>query len=421
MKKMRVLLGAYQCGPGLGSVSQIGWEWYSRLCRRTPVTLITHVRNREALTQAGAPLPNSEVHYIDTEWFAGPLYRFSSKLFPKSQHSVFLVSSVDFYVYDYCAMKLIRKKGPGSWDIVHAVTPVSPVGATRLHRLGLPVILGPWNGGLASPRSFPEIMREDSGWIYRVRDAGKLLDRFTGGTKRAARILSATRATDESIPSASRASCLRMLENGVDLDLFQPGSWDPPPSSVEPLRILFTGRLVPFKGVSMLLEALARVRGEFRFLLTVAGDGPLRQSLEQESRERGLGDAVRFAGNLPLSEVAAAMRQAHVFCLPSIRESGGAVLLEAMASAIPAMAVNYGGPAEIVDDEVGRALPCEGREAVVAGIADALRDIVRNPEAWRRRGQMGRCRAQRHYGWDAKVNTAMEVYAAVLRERAAHV
>ena len=70
-KPLRILLSAYQCGPGMGSVSQIGWEWYSRMSRLASITLVTHVRNRECLEAAGAPLPGTEIIYIDTEWFAG--------------------------------------------------------------------------------------------------------------------------------------------------------------------------------------------------------------------------------------------------------------------------------------------------------------------------------------------------------------
>ena len=76
----------------MGSVSQIGWEWYSGIAERLPVTLLTHTRNREALEANGAPLPGSEIIYIDTEWFAGPLYRAARRLFPRSEHSEFLVS-----------------------------------------------------------------------------------------------------------------------------------------------------------------------------------------------------------------------------------------------------------------------------------------------------------------------------------------
>lgn len=80
-KPLRILLSAYQCGPGMGSVSQIGWEWYSRMSRLASITLVTHVRNRECLEAAGAPLPDTEIIYIDTEWFASILYRLALRLF----------------------------------------------------------------------------------------------------------------------------------------------------------------------------------------------------------------------------------------------------------------------------------------------------------------------------------------------------
>ena len=406
----------------MGSVSQIGWEWYSRLAQRIPVTLLTHIRNRPALEAAGAPLAHSEVRYIDTEWIAGPLYRFASRLFPKSQHSVFLVSSLDYYFYDHDLCRQIKQNGEmRNWDIVHAVTPVSPSGATRLHKLGLPVVLGPWNGGLASPAAFPEIMQQDSGWIYRVRHVGRYLDRIFGTTDSAAAILTATRATDESIRRSSRDRCVRMLENAVDLDLFQPAIWDPPPSSSEPLRILFVGRLVPFKGVSMLLDAIARIRRKFPVAVVIVGDGPLRGELEKHTRSLGIGDLVQFKGTLPLTEVAAEMRRAHVFCLPSVRESGGAVVLEAMAASLPVIAVNYGGPAEIMNQEIGFPLSCNGRDELIDELSRALGDIVRDPEMWKKKGLAGRRRAEQLYGWDAKVNEAVALYGRILRGERLHV
>ena len=392
MKPPRILLSAYQCGPGLGSVSQIGWEWYSRLAQHGPVTLMTHVRNREALSGAGAPLPGTEVHYIDTEWFAGPLYRLASRLFPNSQHSVFLISSLDFFVFDHFALKMLRNglDAEHNFDLVHAVTPVSPVAATRLHRLHLPLVVGPWNGGLSSPATFPEIMSQDSSWIYRIRDVGKLLDRMLGTTRRASLILSATRSTDESIPAHGRAACVRMLENGVDLDMFHPGAWGPAPSATEPLRVVFVGRLLPMKGVPMLLKAAARVQNEFPIRLTIVGDGPLRAELEAEAGKQGVAGITRFTGNLPLPEVAAEMRSAHVFCLPSVRESGGAVLLEAMASGVPILAVNYGGPAEVVDRR--------GRPAFIVRRSGAAGERYGGgfPATWsaiRRRGASAACSA----------------------------
>lgn len=414
----RVLLSAYQCGPGMGSVSHIGWEWYRRLAARAaaPVTLVTHIRNRAALEQADAPLPNTEIVYIDTEWFAGPLYRLASRLFKNSEHPVFLMSSLDFYVYDEAALRILRRRRAAgeAWDVVHQPTPVSPLASTRLHRLGLPLVLGPWNGGLRSPEAFPEIMRAESAWIYRVRALGKFIDLMRGATRHARLILAATASTRADLPAASLGRCRSMLENGVDTDVFRPMPWPAPPSAMNPLKVLFVGRLLPFKGVAMLLQAIAQVRAHNPVELAIVGAGSEEAALRAQVEALNLAEAVRFAGALGQAGVAAAMAEAHVFCLPSVRESGGAVLLEAMASARPVIALDYGGPAEIVDPDIGLLIPATGHRPVVEALALALGDIIDNPEVWQLRGMAGRTRVEQRYGWDAKIDAALALYREIL-------
>jgi len=123
---------------------------------------------------------------------------------------------------------------------------------------------------------------------------------------------------------------------------------------------------------------------------------------------------VTFCGPLPVVEVAAQMRAAHVFCLPSVRESGGAVLLEAMAAARPVIAIAYGGPAEVVDDSVGRAIPPDGPEAVIEALTQSVRDVFAEPDAWRQRGEEGRRRAEQRYAWDTKIEQALRLYHHIL-------
>ncbi len=405
-----VLLAAYHCGPGMGSVSQIGWEWYSRLASRVTVTLVTHVRNRDAIASAGGPLSGSEVIFIDTEWFAGPMYRAAKWLFPKSEHCVFMISLIDFFVYDNVALRLLKRRARAGerFDVVHAVTPLTTVAATRLHRLGAPVVIGPLNSNLASPDRFDSILRDDSAWLYRLRSLGRIADKLAGSTANASVILTATCATLEGIPRKSHVRCVAMLENGVDLCTFKAAPWVAPGRS--PLRLLFVGRLVPFKALGLLLEAIARISAEFQVRLDVIGDGPMAPVWRVEAARLEISALVNFHGARELDQVAIAMRSVHVLCLPSIRESGGSVLLEAMASARPVIAVAFGGPAEIVDDAVGRAVMPNGVEGVVAGFVDALRDIVRNPDAWRDRGLEGRRRAESSFSWDAKIDRAIEIY-----------
>ncbi|MEP7338948.1 MAG: glycosyltransferase family 4 protein [Acidobacteriota bacterium] len=413
-----ILLAAYQCGPGKGSVSQIGWEWYSRLARRQPTTLVTHVRNRDLINQTGAPWGGPEIIYIDTEWFAGPLYRLAVKLFPKSEHSVFLISSLDYFVHDYEAVKLLKRRlrQGERWDVVHVVTPVSTAAPTRLYQLGFPVVMGPLNAGMGTPAAFRQTLRGDSTWLYPIRYLGRLADWVIGSTRHAALLLTATRATLESIPARYRSRSVQMLENGVDLNRFTATCWPDPPSLNNPLKILFVGRLIPAKALPLLFQAIVEVRREFPVELTVVGDGPMEQEWKQKALALGLEREVFFAGGLSLDQVAEHMRAAHVFCLPSVRESGGAVLLEAMASAKPVIAVAFGGPAEIVDEGVGRAIAPDGPDAVTAGFANALRDVFRNPDRWRQRGLEGRRRAEQQFCWDAKITAAIQLYQQVMKQ-----
>jgi glycosyltransferase involved in cell wall biosynthesis len=408
-----VLLSAYYCAPGGGSVSHIGWEWYARLSREIPVTLVTHSRNRQILSDAGAPFPGSTITYIDTEWFAGPLYRLAKFLFKRSEHAIFLLTSLDFYLFDFVVLRRFRKASSGL-NLVHVVTPVSPLAVTRLHKLGLPLIVGPWNGGVSTLAGFTEIMRADSEWIYGVRMLRGLLDRLTGCTKNARRVLTATVATDQCLPPSVPTE--RMIENGVDLDVFSPGGVLPP-SPANPLQILFVGRLIPAKGLTMLLSAAARIHSAIPLRILIAGDGAIRETLEEQVRRDGLSDVVTFLGRQNQEQIVALMRQSHALCLPSIRESGGAVLLEAMACEIPVLTVANGGPGELADEEVGRALTADSPEMLIQGLAAALTDMYCDAPKWKQRGINGRRRAERQYGWPARIQRAIDIYQKVLEEQ----
>jgi glycosyltransferase involved in cell wall biosynthesis len=413
-EKIKILLSAYQCGPGMGSVSNLGWQWYSRLAHNQTlaVTLVTHIRNRPALEQNGV---KEGVIYIDTEWFAAPLYKFASRLFPKSQHSAFLLASLDYYVYDYQVLKQLKSRS-SEWDLIHIPTPVSPKAASRLYKLGLPVILGPWNGGIDKPKNFPEIMRQDAMWLYPLRKLGGTINWLLGGTKYAAKILVANRTTLNSIPAAHRHKCEILLENAVDLDIFIPSVYPPFPSLKNniSLKLIYVGRLVPFKGLSMLLQAMAEVKTALPIKLAILGDGPMREEWQQLAIKLGIEKQIDWFGAVDSECIAQQLSQAHVFCLPSVRESGGAVLLEAMACSRPVLAIAFGGPADLVDEEVGYAIPADGQQVVINELVKNFYSLFQQPEKWQRRGENGRKRAVELYTWPAKIEQAINIYQQLL-------
>jgi colanic acid/amylovoran biosynthesis glycosyltransferase len=160
------------------------------------------------------------------------------------------------------------------------------------------------------------------------------------------------------------------------------------PSTDDGLRVLYVGRLVPFKGQAVLLEAIASLRSAgVGARLTLIGEGPSRRDLERRAGELGLGDAVDFAGAVGQDEIRAHYAAADAFCLPSFAEGVPVVLMEAMAMRLPVVTTRIMGISELVDDGDNGLLVRPGRaDELVA----ALGRLARDPELRSRLGENGR-------------------------------
>lgn len=416
MQKHKILLIAYQCGHGMGSVSQIGWEWYSRLRLDYDVTLVTHIRNRDALQKSDL---GEKIIYVDTEWFAGPLYRFAKFLFPHSEHSVFLISSLDCMLFDlsaYFQLRRLKKRGI-QWEVLHRVTPVTLAAPTALGLLDVPMILGPLNCGLGQPPGFRRQIRAEISALNPVRALGYLANRLIGSCRHARRILVGNPTTRDKVPAAYQPRCVYMCENGVALEDFTAAPWPYMPGSERILKLAFVGRLVAVKGLNFLIEAVAALtqRG-YRVQLSVAGDGPLRAEWQARVQVLGLSEQIRFYGNLSRPQVAFLLQSTHAMVLPSLRESGGAVLLEAMACARPVIALNFGGPAQVVDEQVGALLPMDDEAQIVRDLSSTLEHIIQSPQEWAEKGRVARQRIEAQYAWNVKVAAAGNLYQEIIAE-----
>jgi glycosyltransferase involved in cell wall biosynthesis len=164
-----------------------------------------------------------------------------------------------------------------------------------------------------------------------------------------------------------------------------------PVDGVEPLPVLLrtpvkavtVGRLVPWKQVNGLLEALTEVP---ELGLVVVGDGPERPRLERRARELGVQDRVYFAGRRPKKEALGLMAACDLFVLNSAYEGLPHVVLEAMALGLPVVATAAGGTPEVVrDGETGVLIP--GRYGTLGASLSAL---ARDPALRRRLGRAAR-------------------------------
>jgi colanic acid/amylovoran biosynthesis glycosyltransferase len=171
----------------------------------------------------------------------------------------------------------------------------------------------------------------------------------------------------------------------------------------EPVRFIGVGRMVEKKGFDDALAAFAKMRSQADAppaTLTMIGDGPLRQELEAQAMQLGLGDAVRFTGLLPHAKVEEMLREAHVFVLPSRTSKNGdmegipVALMEAMAQGLPVLATRHSGTPELVEHEVSGLLSSEGdRDALAANMLA----FACAPQRWAAMGAAGAAKVRAEF------------------------
>jgi glycosyltransferase involved in cell wall biosynthesis len=281
-----------------------------------------------------------------------------------------------------------------------------------LFGLSAPVIIGPMNGGMDYPANYRLDSRFERLAVSVLRASAAFWNLLLPGKRHAARLLVANRRTYEALPATLKGRpVIELVENGVDADLFRPRSAG---GEHEKLRIIYIGRLVDWKRVDLLIDACARLADKAAFDLDLVGDGPLRPALEEQVRRLSLGDYVRFHGQLSHSSAADILRDADVMVLPSMRECGGAVVLEAMASGVPVIATEWGGPADYLTRATGMLIPPATPDIFVEEVAKALLWLAKNPGERAKMGVAARQRATTMFDWRAKASTLLDIYRDIL-------
>jgi phosphatidylinositol alpha-mannosyltransferase len=204
-----------------------------------------------------------------------------------------------------------------------------------------------------------------------------------------------------------------IIPNGVDIEHFE--------RDVPPLlefndgkrNVLFVGRPEKRKGLKYLIRAFVGVQRaipDSRLIVVGAGDFGRYESAVRNAKLRD----VVFRSHVPFSELPRYHHTAHVFCAPNTGfESQGIVLLEAMAAGLPIVASNIDGFAGVLTHGVeGLLVRPEDPQA----LADALIELLRDPERSKAMAQRGRERAQ-YYSWDRVSQQVLSYYERLIYER----
>ena len=404
MPTKKILLSAYSCSPDAGSEPGIGWNWAQSIAADGhDVTVITRAVNRASIEMYSAGQScNPKFVFHDLSALAQTIYRL-----PFGNYAYYLLWQ---YTAARRAVELHRQE---KFDQVQHVTWGSFRAASFMGQLGIPFVFGPVGGGEDTPNQ----LRRGLGWRGRFWDSlrrfsNRLLtvDPFVRTTYAAAsEILTTTPETLSRIPREYRQKARVQPAAGVSPALF------PQPSPVKlarpfhrseaRLQLLYVGRLVPWKGLHLALRALAEL-GEKRssVQLTVIGDGYDAGRLKRMASRLNLENSVRWMPWMPREALLSIVTDFDLFLFPSLHDSGGMAVLEALSLGLPVVCLDLGGPSEFVNDSCGRVVSTSDADEsrVVAQLAEFVFELTEDPRKLKQLSEGARKRAN-SFTWEANV------------------
>jgi len=404
---LRILFSAFSAYSPFGSESLVGRHYAEVLGRRHTLSVITC-----APTDVTTAMPGvRSVHAIDL----------GGGQFNEVARSGLLA----FELRQWRPASRARRAGI---DLIHRVNPCSINDPTFLAFVNKPLVIGPVLSSTPAPESFREVLwREirrfkiEATLMEKLRPSDRLARLVFGPMmrswthfKKARTIIVGSSVTMDDIPEHLHGRCTPIVYAGVEHGVFTPPAEGAPRHSKGLTRLLFVGRLIPNKAIELLLRACGRLRARHDFELTVVGRsrpwyGAFLGSVIEEER---LGDRVRIIEGMPRADLVTLYREHDIFCFPSIGDTYGIALLEAMSSEMAVLVSDLGGPGEIAGEAAVR-VPVVTPDQWVADAASALGGLIENPARRAELGRAARARILERHDWGKIGARLEEIYAGL--------
>jgi glycosyltransferase involved in cell wall biosynthesis len=364
---MKLLISSYACAPHHGSEHGVGWNWITEAHRLGhTVWALVSPNHHHSISRAcadGADLAG--INWLFPKVPGWPLKQATEPKWERTYNLLWQAMAVSV------ARDLHARVG---FDAIHHLTWGGVRAPTFMGSLGVPLIVGPLGGGETSPR----LLRDGFHFKAKLTEAIRDLSNATitinplirRGLVDAAVIFVKTPDTRRLLNRAMQKKSVEFIELGLQSP--QPPRPDRP---VGPPKLLFAGRLLYWKGAHIAIRALAElIRRLPDARLTIVGKGNEQGRLEAAAARYGLCNNIEFIPWLPQQELFALYRSHDLFIFPSLHDSSGGVVLEALSFGLPVVCLDLGGPKQIVTSGAGIVVGTAGRNT--AQVASAMADEI---------------------------------------------
>jgi glycosyltransferase involved in cell wall biosynthesis len=412
-RNIRVAIVAANASARASGEAMLPLQYFRWLRRRgTDAYLVVHSRTRDELA-ATFPDDRERIFAVPDTWVHQQLSHIGAWLPDRIEMITtgWIVQLSTEAAQRRIIRRLVRERAV---NLVHQPVPVSPRMPSFLYSLGVPVIIGPMNGGMTYPSGFKYLESPlERNFIAFGRWGSGFINWLLPGKRKAVLLLVANERTRRALPPGICENVKELVENGVDLDLWGQANGISPERKGQ-LRLAFVGRLIPWKGVDMLLEAIASLANQIPTQLDIIGRGPERERLEQLVQKLDLQNNVVFHGFVEQERSRDLLAQCDALVLPSVYECGGAVVLEAMAAGKPVIATRWGGPADYLDPATGILIEPKDREAMIAQLVDAIQQLNATPERFKEMGLAARTKVEQCFSWSSKIEHIIPLYESCI-------
>jgi glycosyltransferase involved in cell wall biosynthesis len=373
---MKLLISAYACAPNHGSDHAVGWNWVTEAHRLGhEIWAFVSPAHRESIKRACDEIPDlGGIHWVFPEVKGWALKQAVEPKWERTYNLLWQRAALG------PARDLHRHVG---FDVVHHLTWAGIRAPTFLGSLAAPLIVGPIGGGETSPPP----LRDDIGLKGRVLEKIRDLSNSTialnpvvrPGLDRASVIFASTTDTQNLFDGALRKKIVVFTQLG--LPSLPPRDSSPRPRPGPP-RFLYAGRLLYWKGVHIAIRAFSEVvKKSAGARFTIVGDGPERSRLEADVRQNNLTGSVEFVPRLPQHTLFELYRSHDLLFFPSLHDSGGFVVLEALSYGLPVVCLDLGGPKEVVTPDSGVVVNNNGQNTaqVATAMAKEISGLLASP------------------------------------------
>ncbi len=380
---MKILLSAVACDPYRGSEAHFGWMALKAIASRHEVWVLGHGNDSEAMARAREEgLIGDNVRFFPHRAWGG---RHANRIVARMQNWR------DYQIWSrevlQTAQRLEKEVG---FDVVHHVTLSTWRVPSELWRIGRPFVWGPLGGG----EIFPVRLLAGAGLVpacyellRRLQDGLALRSRSWGGClKNSAHVFA---SNPETLCLLKAAGCPERKLKLLSAAFFDPGQMEffrrprefVPKGDRRRLKLFAGGDIEARKGYHIALKALAEARRHgVDFEYRIAGSGPHAGALAALAGRLGIGEQFRILEPLQGEKYRRALWETDVYFLPSLRDSAGITLMEAMLAGCVPLVADCGGPGMIVGDGSAFKIRVRAERRMVDELAGWLVELTGRPE-----------------------------------------